>query len=214
MRLRLVQVLGVALTLLVMAACGWMPTTDGQSRASLLEGDTLPLNAFPDPVVRAKPTHAVQEAAAEKARVDYISIPSMRTVIPIVVSRVVGGRAVVPAADQVGWLNTSARPGARHGVTVLAGHLTTGPKGADAGPLYGAENLAKGAEVKVVWKSRTTTYRVSGVSKHARNALPPRLFDPNGRGRLALITCTGPYVKGRDGQWWLSRNAVIWAEKV
>ncbi len=29
-----------------------------------------------------------------------------------------------------------------------------------------------------------------------------------------MTTRTGPYVKGKDGQFWLSRNAVIWAKKV
>ncbi|WP_168218558.1 hypothetical protein [Nocardioides eburneiflavus] len=52
------------------------------------------------------------------------------------------------------------------------------------------------------------------MTKHPRHQLPPTLLDPNGRGRIALTTCTGPYVLGKDGQFWLSRNAIILAERV
>lgn len=184
-------------------------------------GDRIPFTAFPAPIPVARPALHVQEVQAaavakkRKKKPSFVSIPAMKVAVPIVVSRVKkNGHVAVPDADQVGWVNASKKPGAKRGVTLLAGHLTTGPKGADAGPLYGAEHLDEGARIKVVFRAKKTIFKVTGVTKHKRGNLPSSVLDPNGESRLALTTCTGPYVVGEDGKLWLSRNAIIWAERV
>lgn len=187
-------------------------TADQIDWASLKPGDTVPESAFPAPVATDHPPVATQERRL--ADRDRIVIPAMRAAIEIVDAPVVNGSVVVPGAHQVGWVTSSSKPGARRGVSVIAGHLTTGPRGANAGPLYGAENLHKGARIRVHWRGKKHVYRVNKVTKHPRYSLPPRLLSPNGKNRVALITCTGPYVLGKDGNYWLSRNAIIWAKRV
>lgn len=190
-----------------------IPATTKVDWASVEVGDQVPLSAFDQPVAPLKAPAAKQERRLSKKSASYVSIPSMRAVAPIEVAAIVGGHMQIPDGGKVGWSNTSKRPGARHGVTVLAGHRDV-RKGANAGPLYGAENLAQGSAIKVVWRGKPIRYKVTKITKHPRYALPPQLLDPNGPSRLAVITCTGPYELGRDGEYWLSRNAVIWAKKV
>lgn len=181
---------------------------------ALREGDTVPMTVFPAPTPRSRLPLPVQEHRVARQHTSYLTIPRLGATLPLSPASVVEGHMQVPGGDVVGWLDVSAKPGSSRGVSVLAGHLTDGPQGADAGPLYGAEELAPGSRIRVTWEGKTTTYRVTHVTKHPRHDLPPELLDPNGAHRLALTVCTGPYVMGADGRLWLSRNAVIWAEPV
>jgi LPXTG-site transpeptidase (sortase) family protein len=191
------------------------PATTALDWDSLQEGDAVPLSAFPEPVVRPKPPAAVQEKRVAKSTRSYISIPSMRVVVPIEVSPVRNGQVVVPDGGRVGWVTTSKRPGSKRGVTVLAGHLTNGPRGADAGPLFGAERLKKGDAIKINWRGKVFRFHVTHVTKHGRHELPPQLFNPNGKNRLGLTTCALPYrYNAARRAAYLSRNAIIWAERV
>lgn len=176
---------------------------------NLDEGDRVPLRALAPATIAAGPAMAVQKRAL--AGVDRVSIPALSAVIPIVESD-----GSIPSIEQVAWMRGTSVPGSRSGVAVLAGHLTTGPKGADAGPLWGAERLPRGSLITVTWRGKATTYRVTRVTKNARGDFPSRLFAHNTRpGQLGLITCTGPYRwNDKRGAPYLSRNAVIWATRV
>lgn len=172
-------------------------------------GDQVPLDAFPSPVATPRPP--IPEAEATLAEEDRIVIPRLGAVVPIEDAPVVGSRVQVPDGDVVGWVTSSAAPGARQGVSILAGHRDS-HAGAQAGPLWDAEDLVRGDPVRVVKDGVPHHYRVVEITRHPRHRLPGRMWRTAGPHMLALTVCTGPYELGHDGQWWLSRNAVIWAE--
>lgn len=171
------------------------------------EGDRVPLEAFPEPVV--EPT--IVRAARTTPR-NRVLIPKIKAAAPIVTAPIRNGHAIVPAGHELGWVNTTRRPGAKKGTTLLAGHRDIF-YGAQAGPLWEVEKLRKGDVIKVVWKGKTRRYKVTRITRHPRNRLPAGIFKRTGKHRLAITTCTGPY-EYRNGKWFLSRNAVVWAKPV
>ncbi|WP_188943887.1 class F sortase [Nakamurella endophytica] len=93
----------------------------------------------------------------------------------------------------VGWWLYSAVPGAARGSTVLAGHIDSAVQG--PGALYRLGELgpgdritvttANGAEVAYVVQARHVYVKSQG--------LPADLWDQQGRPRLVLISCGGPF---------------------
>ncbi|MFI2706233.1 class F sortase, partial [Nocardioides sp. CER28] len=91
---------------------------------------------------------------------------------------------------EVGWWQTSARPGAARGQTVITGH-TVHTGGASMNRLG---KLTAGDFVDVISQrgrmryvvQRTKVYSKAAVARHAQD-----LFgQDHGRGRLVLVTCT------------------------
>ncbi|MCP3420346.1 class F sortase [Nocardioides pinisoli] len=198
---------------------------------SLQPGDAVRATFFvppPLPAERQLAAHVQERHVGNVDRIVINGIPGFDgetcdssrrhdAAMPIVRSgRLKGGVLQIPSMQEVGWDVTTSQPGARRGVTLLAAHLTAGPVGADQGPLWGAECLPAGSTIRVVWKGKSSTYRVTGeVTKYERLDPPGSIVSPNKGGRIALVTCTGPprVSKKRPGLWW-SRNAAVWAEFV
>jgi Sortase domain len=116
-----------------------------------------------------------------------------------------GSVAIPPDVATVGWVAASGRPGT--GTTTLVGHVD------DARGHLGVLHKLYGARVGQDVKIATTTgetllYQVRAVRLYPRNALPPDLFSPTGRPRLALVTCAGTYDRAKGGY---KDNLVVWA---
>ncbi|MFT4289220.1 class F sortase [Nocardioides sp.] len=121
-----------------------------------------------------------------------ISLPALEVTAPVVPIALAADQSLDPPRDyhQVGWWDTSAKPGARHGQTVITGHtLHTG--GASMNELG---RLTRGDLVDVRTKRGTMRYAVQQVKVLSRARLAEEsraLFGQDrGRGRLVLVTCT------------------------
>ena len=99
------------------------------------------------------------------------------------------GQVAVPRdARSVGWWRGSRPPDARSGSTLLVGHV------ADAhhrhGALWRLREVRKGDRIRVVWRGRTTWWRVSRISYTPRTRdLPARIWRRSGRRTLNVVTC-------------------------
>jgi hypothetical protein len=136
------------------------------------------------------------------ATVAYISpfrieIPRLAAVAPIVdVSTLPGGELDVPLNPKVvGWWKYGAKPGAARGTAILDGHINFA--GVD-GVLARIGTLNPGDTVYVygVTAGKTTRlgFKITGVRTYNKQALPYKeIFDQKSVGRLAIVTCGGPF---------------------
>ncbi|MDT4936892.1 MAG: hypothetical protein QOG80_563 [Pseudonocardiales bacterium] len=126
-----------------------------------------------------------------------IEIPRLGAVAPIITVQTTPDRELGVPLDPkiVGWWNGGAKPGAKTGTAILDGHINfSGVKGvlADIGTLnpgdrvyvYGLHN---GRKTKV-------SFTITGVRTYDKAALPyQQIFDQKSIGRLAIVTCGGPF---------------------
>ena len=135
-----------------------------------------------------------------------VRLPTLGVAAPVVPVRTVG-RTLVPPSDpsMLGWWADGARPGARRGAALIAGHTV---HGAAKGALDDLDRLRPGDPVTVTTDRRPVRYqvvRVQVLSKARIARQAPRLFAQSGAGRLVLLTCAD-----WDGSGFLS-NVVVTA---
>jgi hypothetical protein len=126
-----------------------------------------------------------------------IEIPALDAVAPIVdVSTLPGGELDVPLNPKVvGWWKYGARPGAAKGTAILDGHINyAGVQGV----LAGIGTLDPGDLVYVYGmdghRNSRVVFTITGVRTYNKQRLPYKeIFDQNSIGRLALVTCGGPF---------------------
>jgi hypothetical protein len=141
-----------------------------------------------------------------------VSVPTAAIDLPV---RPVGvardGQMQLPPRPTVlGWYRYGPAPGDREGSVMVAGHLDSRRFG--LGPLVGLRQVEVGDAVRVLRVDGTVLrYRVVGVARYDRQALPPELFSRTGRERLRLVTCGGAYDARRGGY---QQNLVVTAEPV
>lgn len=188
---------------LVLAAGGWWAWLDQAPEAppgragsgAAGEASVVPAD-LPTPVlakVRAgAPTDVVIPTLGVEAPVVGVEAP---------------GRTLTPPADAgvLGWWADGARPGARRGSVLVAGHTVTG----GAGALNRLEELAPGDLIDVRTQRGVVGYTVRRVRTFSKGTLARRaaeLFSQQVPGRLVLVTC-----EDWDGSRYLS-NVVVLAE--
>ncbi|HET6876542.1 MAG TPA: class F sortase [Jatrophihabitans sp.] len=148
------------------------------------------------------PTHNVGAVAAAARAVPHVSphrivIPTLHASAPIIhVGTTADGELDVPQDPKVvGWWSPGAKPGARKGTAILAGHINyAGVTGA----LADIGHLSPGDKVKIFGRHAgrpiELTFAVTGVRTYHKTHLPYRkIFDQHRAGRLALVTCGGPF---------------------
>jgi hypothetical protein len=128
---------------------------------------------------------------------NMIEIPKLNARSPIVdVYTLPGGELDVPKNPQVvGWWAPGAKPGARTGTAILAGHINYHGV---AGSLARIGTLDPGDTVYVdgVHNGKRTRvkFAITGVRTYDKKALPYKeIFDQKSVGRLAIVTCGGPF---------------------
>jgi hypothetical protein len=203
MRMRSTTVVAVTVvTLLMLVALAW-------SRPGTRPTDRGP---GPGPVAGAtrSPTPPSAEGSAPVGRSDVrlrpqqpdigvvpvrVGIPSIDIVAPLRPVGVTGdGQMEIPPDPRVmGWYRFGASPGERsRGSVVLAGHLDSRRFG--LGPLARLRDMQPGDPVEVTLADGTgRSYRVTGLERYDRQALPAFLFSRTGPERLRVITCGGEY---------------------
>lgn len=141
------------------------------------------------PVVPGEPAVATGRQPPVAVRAPAIELAAPVTAIGV---RADTGELELPAADQAGWWRAGPGLEATGGSIVIAGHVDTldGP-----GVFFRLAELAPGDRIELAAGSGPArTFRVLGREVHRKGDLPlRRFFDPAGRLRLTLITCTGPF---------------------
>lgn len=152
-----------------------------------------------------EPGYAPMAAPAPPVR---LVVPSLKVRAPITAITVSSDRVLDPPRNprDVGWWQSSAKPGSTRGQTVMAGHtVKTG-----GGALDRLGTLEPGKLVKVVTPKGTMVYRATKVVTYSKEELAERaqqLFGQDrSENRLVLITCTG-----WTGSYYKS-NIVVFAE--
>ncbi|MEO8889671.1 MAG: class F sortase [Jatrophihabitantaceae bacterium] len=140
---------------------------------------------------------SLQGALAALISPYMIEIPRLKSKAPIVdVGTLASGALEIPANPRtVGWWSHGAKPGARKGTAILAGHINmSGVEGVLArigtlnpGDLVLVDGLHGGKHTQVKFK-------ITGVRTYAKKGLPYKeIFNQNSVGRLAIVTCGGPF---------------------
>jgi Sortase domain len=112
---------------------------------------------------------------------------------PVVPVGVRAGALAIPDSPRtVGWWVGSAPAGARHGSTVVAGHVDSKQLG--KGTLAALHDLPLGTRIVLtdVFGARHA-YAVTARRSYPKDALPADVFRSGERPRLLLVTCGGPF---------------------
>lgn len=162
--------------------------------AGVAASTATPSPKAPTPVGRSDARIKAKEPGALARPVTVImqSTDIAAPVRPVGVAR--DGQMEIPPNPRVmGWYRFGAVPGERSGGSVvLAGHLDSKLFG--LGPLARLRDMRPGDPVEVTLADGTRrTYRVTGLERFDRQALPDFLFSRSGPERLRVITCGGEY---------------------
>jgi hypothetical protein len=144
------------------------------------------------------PVKAPPVAATPVISPNRIVIPKIKAEAPIVkVSTMPNGELEIPLNPKItGWWSPGAKPGATKGTAIIAGHINyAGVTGAlsqigtlnpgDLVYVYGTQNANHQAK---------DTFKITGVRTYKKTSLPyKQIFDQNSIGRLAIVTCGGPF---------------------
>lgn len=192
----------MAVALLMVVALVWpgpgtRPTDrePGPGPVAGAAGSTVtPSPNAPTPVGRSDARIRGEESGAI-ARPVRVVMPSTGIAAPVRPVRVArdGQMEIPPNPRVMGWYRFGASPGERSGGSVvLAGHLDSKLFG--LGPLARLRDMRPGDPVEVTLADGTRrTYRVTGLERFDRQALPAFLFARSGPERLRVITCGGEY---------------------
>ncbi|HEX6968760.1 MAG TPA: class F sortase [Micromonosporaceae bacterium] len=135
-------------------------------------------------------------SAATKVAPVRLRIPAAHTdapVNPVGVNQHTGELQVPPSVDEVGWYRHGPGLDATAGSIVIAGHLDGAGQG--PGAFFRLGELRPGDRITVTGTDgRSRTYRVTSREAHPKTDIPlDRYFARDGKPRLTLITCSGPF---------------------
>lgn len=125
-----------------------------------------------------------------------IQIPKLHAQAPIVRVGTQDRELQIPLNPKVvGWWDGGAKPGARKGTAILAGHINYAGV---SGVLASIGTLHPGDAVFVTGRHGSKRvklrFSITGVRTYRKTALPYRqIFDQRSVGRLAIVTCGGPF---------------------
>lgn len=106
-----------------------------------------------------------------------------------------GALGVPTNIQHSGWWADGVLPGSPKGAVLIAGHVDNAKLG--AGAFYRLKEARAGDRIQVTTRNgRKFTYRVVSVEQMPKQKLPADIFARQGRPRLVLVTCGGPFLAG------------------
>ncbi|MBY8870818.1 class F sortase [Micromonospora sp. PLK6-60] len=188
-----------ALTAAALVACGSQPAEDvGAGEVAALASPTpAPTPTATGAGAPRVPVNAgTLPAAGETIEPARLSIPRIRvaaTVDPVGVDQRTGEFDVPPSVDQVGWYRYGPGLEATAGSVVIAGHVDSADQG--KGAFFRLRELDRGDTLTATGSDgRERRYRVVAREEYLKTKIPlDRYFARDGRPRLTLITCGGPF---------------------
>ncbi|MDG4802493.1 class F sortase [Micromonospora sp. WMMD980] len=188
-----------ALTVAALVACGSQPAEDvGGDEAAAL-ASTTPA-ATPSAASTGDPSVPVNAgtlpADGEIVPPVRLSIPPIKvtaSVNPAGINDRTNEFEVPPSVDQVGWYRYGPGLGAEAGSVVIAGHVDSAEQG--KGAFFRLRELGRGDTLTATGSDGTERrYRVVAREEYTKTKIPlERYFARDGKPRLTLITCGGPF---------------------
>jgi LPXTG-site transpeptidase (sortase) family protein len=124
-----------------------------------------------------------------------VQIENLGIDAPVFPSAIDLKRGVLDVPSQItrlGWWIDGMAPGSKSGAVLIAGHVDSATAG--AGALFNLKSAKRGDTIRVTTKSgRTLTYRVVSVQTMLKQNLPTDIFSLDGKPRLVIVTCGGPF---------------------
>jgi hypothetical protein len=180
--------------------------------ARLFVIDPAAARTLPQPAALTRPQPGSIEAACAPlpAWQPQVTIRSLCISAPLALGGVVGGDLLIPAdVQRVGLDAGSAALGARHGTTIIAGHVDNFTQG--DGAFHFLYQVQPGALISVTGLDhKVTTWRAYETAVVAKTALPSGIWSTTGARRLVLVTCGGPLVHTGSGNTYRD-NILIYA---
>jgi hypothetical protein len=160
--------------------------SDANVRAERTRGPIPPVS----PAGGGASAGMASSAPAVPVRLQIGTAGSSAPVVPVGVRA--DALAIPDSPRTVGWWVGSAPAGARHGSTVLAGHVDSKQLG--KGALAALHGLPLGTRIVLtdVFGARHA-YAVTARRSYPKDALPADVFRSGDRPRLLLVTCGGPF---------------------
>jgi len=183
------------------AGITWVTSPGDNPQAKARNVGTIPTTAAGGRT-STTPAAGSTSPAADVVSPSRIDIPKLHASAPVLKVGTTGDRELEVPLDpaKVGWWRYGAKPGAKVGTAILAGHVNyAGVKGAmaDIGRLnpgdevdvYGRSLIARRAG-----SSKLVRFTVTGVRTYHKTRLPyAQIFDQKSVGRIAIVTCGGPF---------------------
>ncbi|WP_320065087.1 class F sortase [Micromonospora sp. RTGN7] len=186
-----------ALTVAGVVACGSGPAKDvgAQDAAALATAPSSPTEGAPaGPSVAVAPGDLpAGEKTVPPVRLRIPSIDVTARVDPVGINRSTDEFEVPPSVDQVGWYRYGPGLETAAGSVVIAGHVDSAEQG--KGAFYRLRELDRGDTLTATGSDgRPRGYRVVAREEYAKTKIPlDRYFARDGKPRLTLITCGGPF---------------------
>ncbi|MEU2667049.1 class F sortase [Micromonospora sp. NPDC007220] len=183
-----------ALTVATVVACGSRPAGDvGATEAADLAGATAsPPAAGPSvPVTRGGLPGGTRTVPPVRLVIPAIDVTA--TVDAVGVNGATGEFEVPPSVDRIGWYRHGPGLEAQAGSVVVAGHVDSATQG--EGAFFRLRELDRGDTLTATGGDGVRReYRVVAREEYRKTKIPlDRYFARDGKPRLTLITCGGPF---------------------
>ncbi|OWV13629.1 sortase [Micromonospora wenchangensis] len=187
-----------ALTVATVVACGSQPAEDvGADEAAALASSSPPsptagTGGGPSvPVTAGDLPTAERTVPPVKLRIPAIDVTA--TVDPVGIDTRTDEFDVPPSVDRIGWYRFGPGLETDAGSVVIAGHVDSSEQG--KGAFFRLRELDRGDTVTATGADgKQRAYRVVAREEYAKTKIPlDRYFARDGKPRLTLITCGGPF---------------------
>ncbi|MFG2045880.1 class F sortase [Micromonospora sp. NPDC048935] len=182
-----------ALTAAAVVACGSQPAGNvGAEEASALASAPATTASVPSVPVTAGELPAVTAIIAP-VRLVIPEIDVTATVVAVGINERTNEFEVPPSVEQIGWYRYGPGLEAPAGSVVIAGHVDSARQG--RGAFFRLRELDQGDTLTATGSDGAARrYRVVAREEYAKTRIPlDRYFARDGKPRLTLITCGGPF---------------------
>ncbi|MEU7849238.1 class F sortase [Micromonospora parva] len=184
-----------ALTVATLVACGSQPAEDvGADEAAQLATATPSAAGTEGPSVPV--TTGELTAGAETVKPVRLAIPAIdvtATINAVGINKRTNEFEVPPSVDEIGWYRYGPGLEADAGSIVIAGHVDSAQQG--KGAFFRLRELDQGDTLTATGSDgKAREYRVVAREEYDKTKIPlDRYFARDGKPRLTLITCGGPF---------------------
>jgi hypothetical protein len=181
-----------ALTVAALVACAAQPSgTVGAEEASTLASAPPTASAPSVPVAAGELPTGTRTIPPVRLLIPEIDVTA--TVNAVGINERTGEFEVPPSVDQVGWYRYGPGLEAEAGSVVVAGHVDSATQG--KGAFFRLRELDQGDTLTATGSDgEARRYRVVAREEYAKTRIPlDRYFARDGKPRLTLITCGGPF---------------------
>ncbi|RKN49433.1 class F sortase [Micromonospora endolithica] len=183
-----------ALTVAVLVACGSQPAEDvgAEQAADLASATPSPTAGGPSvPVTRGELPSGAETVPPTRLVIPAIDVTA--TVNAVGINQKTDEFEVPPSVDQIGWYRYGPGLEADTGSVVIAGHVDSATQG--KGAFWRLRDLDQGDTLTATGSDgKERRYRVVAREEYQKTKIPlERYFARDGKPRLTLITCGGPF---------------------